>query len=201
MSNEDVEKMSSEDIFYEFCIAKPKKAGEFFKDYILYLLEVKNNFEEEKYKKLQSFLFDFMVGADKILSFNLKYLQENKENFSKEKYAEKLGRFLEKNDSVLMDFCFGVFISNLNSFSMLKSKETNDFYSNELKNYKINIQTDLGNSSINYTVNEYKVLLKLNNNKRQYKNTFDYDNLYEISEKDLDSLINKLNDIYALIKD
>ena len=30
---------------------------------------------------------------------------------------------------------------------------------------------------------------------------FDYDNLYEISEKDLDSLINKLNDIYALIKD
>ena len=41
MSEQDPDKMTSEEIFFQYCIAKPKKAMEFLDDYIIYLLKLR----------------------------------------------------------------------------------------------------------------------------------------------------------------
>ena len=69
MAEQDPDKMTSEDIFYQYCMAKPKKAMEFLNDYILYQLNISNPFEDEKYKKLQIYILDFMVGGDALIDF------------------------------------------------------------------------------------------------------------------------------------
>ena len=194
MSEQDPDKMTSEEIFFQYCIAKPKKAMEFLDDYIIYLLKIENPFETEKYLKLQNFILDFMVGGDYLFDIFLKFFScGKKNNYSKDEFNN-----LYKNeiDTQMIDFCYNFFISNLNNIQFLRSKKLNEVNEEEMKNYKTNLQMNFGHSSIANEETDFNVLLKVNKNKNNSKEG----NILEIGDKELDSLINKLKDIYGQIK-
>ena len=198
MSNQDPDKMTSEEIYYQYCIAKPKKAMEFLNDYILYQLNISNPFEDDKYKKLQDYLLDFMVGGDALIDFFLKYFSYGKKsNYSQQTFGTLFKNELNSTDQKLMEFAYNFFISNLNNIQFLRSKNNFSIYEEEMKNYKANLQMNFCHSSISNEEPDFNVLLKINKNKNcKDKNK----NIFEISDKDLDGLINKLKDIYGQIK-
>ena len=76
---------------------------------------------------------------------------------------------------------------------MLKNKRASEFDSNEMKNYRVNIQMDFGHSSISNIDNEFKLLLK-------FTKQNDSKDIFEVKEEEIDPLINKLKDIYCQIK-
>ena len=198
MSNQDPDKMTSEEIYYQYCIAKPKKAMEFLNDYILYQLNISNPFEDDKYKKLQDYLLDFMVGGDALIDFFLKFFSFGKKsNYNQQNFASLFKSELNNSDLKLMEFAYNFFISNLNNIQFLRSKNNFSIYDEEMKNYKANLQMNFCHSSISNEEPDFNVLLKINKNKNcKDKNK----NIFEISDKDLDGLINKLKDIYGQIK-
>ena len=199
MAEQDPDKMTSEDIFYQYCIAKPKKAMEFLNDYILYQLNISIPFEEEKYKKLQVYILDFMVGADALIDFFLKFYSFGKKsNYNQENFVTLFKIELNNSDVKLMEFAYNFFLSNLNNIQFLRSKKNSSIYDEEMKNYKSNLQMNFCHSSISNEEPDFNVLLKINKNKNYEKDK--NNNIFEISDKDLDSLINKLKDIYGQIK-
>ena len=194
MSEQDPDKMTSEEIFFQYCIAKPKKAMEFLDDYIIYLLKIENPFETEKYLKLQNFILDFMVGGDYLFDIFLKFFScGKKNNYSKDEFNNL---YKNEKDTQMIDFCYNFFISNLNNIQFLRSKKLNEVNEEEMKNYKTNLQMNFGHSSIANEEPDFNVLLKVNKNKNNSKEG----NILEIGDKELDSLINKLKDIYGQIK-
>ena len=198
MASQDPDQMSSEEIFYQYCMAKPKKAMEFLNDYILYKLDISNPFEEEKYKKNQVFILDFMVGGDVLIDFFLKFFSFGKKsNYSQQDFAALFKNELNNSEVKLMEFAYNFFISNLNNIQILRTKKSSSVYDEEMKNYKANLQMNFCHSSISNEEPDFNVLLKINKNKSCSK---DIKNIFEISDKDLDSLINKLKDIYGQIK-
>ena len=195
----DPDKMTSEEIFYQYCIAKPKKAMEFLNDYILYLLNISNPFEDEKYKKLQEYILDFMVGGDALIDFFLKFFSQGKKsNYSQQIFATVFKNELNNSEIKLMEFAYNFFIANLNNIQFLRSKNSTQIYDEEMKNYKANLQMNFCHSSISNEEPDFNVLLKINKNNTTCKDN--NKNIFEISDKDLDSLINKLKDIYGQIK-
>ena len=199
MAEQDPDKMTSEDIFYQYCIAKPKKAMEFLNDYILYQLNISIPFEEEKYNKLQVYILDFMVGADALIDFFLKFYSFGKKsNYNQENFVTLFKIELNNSDVKLMEFAYNFFLSNLNNIQFLRSKKNSSVYDEEMKNYKSNLQMNFCHSSISNEEPDFNVLLKINKNKNYEKDK--NNNIFEISDKDLDSLINKLKDIYGQIK-
>ena len=88
MAEQDPDKMTSEEIFLQYCMAKPKKAMEFMDDYILYLLKIENPFETEKYSKdefvslfkedLDSSVIDFAYNFFIANLNNLQFLRSKK---------------------------------------------------------------------------------------------------------------------------
>ena len=196
---QDPDKMTSEEIFYQYCIAKPKKAMEFLNDYILYLLNISNPFEDEKYKKLQEYILDFMVGGDALIDFFLKFFSQGKKsNYSQQNFATVFKNELNNSEIKLMEFAYNFFIANLNNIQFLRSKNSTQVYDEEMKNYKANLQMNFCHSSISNEEPDFNVLLKINKNNTTCKDN--NKNIFEISDKDLDSLINKLKDIYGQIK-
>ena len=196
MSEQDSIKMTSEEIFFQYCVAKPKKAMEFMEDYILYLLKIENPFESEKYSKIQNFILDFMVGADMLFDLFLKFYSKGKKfKYNKDAFISLFKEELNEKDSSIIDFSYNFFIANLNNFQFLKSKKSFEFYENEMCNYKTNLQMNLGHSSIANEEPDFNVLLKIIKNKGKTEN-----NILEINDKELDALINKLKDIYGQIK-
>ena len=196
MSEQDSIKMTSEEIFLQYCVAKPKKAMEFMEDYILYLLKIENPFESEKYSKIQNFILDFMVGADMLFDLFLKFYSKGKKfKYNKDAFISLFKEELNEIDSSIIDFSYNFFIANLNNFQFLKSKKSFEFYENEMCNYKTNLQMNLGHSSIANEEPDFNVLLKIIKNKGKTEN-----NILEINDKELDALINKLKDIYGQIK-
>ncbi len=196
MSEQDSIKMTSEEIFLQYCVAKPKKAMEFMEDYILYLLKIENPFESEKYSKIQNFILDFMVGADMLFDLFLKFYSKGKKfKYNKDAFISLFKEELNEKDSSIIDFSYNFFIANLNNFQFLKSKKSFEFYENEMCNYKTNLQMNLGHSSIANEEPDFNVLLKIIKNKGKTEN-----NILEINDKELDALINKLKDIYGQIK-
>ena len=196
MSEDDSNKMTSEEIFLQYCMAKPKKAMEFMEDYILYLLKIENPFESEKYSKIQNFILDFMVGADMLFDLFLKFYSKGKKfKYNKDAFISLFKEELNEIDSSIIDFSYNFFIANLNNFQFLKSKKSFEFYENEMCNYKTNLQMNLGHSSIANEEPDFNVLLKIIKNKGKTEN-----NILEINDKELDALINKLKDIYGQIK-
>ena len=134
-----------------------------------------------------------MVACDKILNFYIYYLSLPQTSYTREIFSQEIERELTLENQDLCDYFYGVFLSNLDKISMLKNKQTAEYDGNEMKNYYLNLQMDLGHSNISNLDNEFKVLLKIekeNNNKE----------IFEIDEKDLDPFINKLKDIYCQIK-
>ena len=199
MASQDPDKMTSEEIFYQYCIAKPKKAMEFLNDYILYLLNISNPFEDEKYKKLQEYILDFMVGGDALIDFFLKFFSLGKKsNYSQQNFATVFKDELNNSEVKLMEFAYNFFIANLNNIQFLRSKNSTKVYDEEMKNYKANLQMNFCHSSISNEEPDFNVLLKINKNNTTCKDN--NKNIFEISDKDLDSLINKLKDIYGQIK-
>ena len=197
MAEQDPDKMTSEEIFFQYCQAKPKKAMEFMDDYILYLLKIENPFETEKYAKLVDFILDFMVGADVLLDLLLKFYSYGKKSkYSKDEF---IALFKEDLDSSLIDFTYNFFIANLNNFQFLTSKKSSEFYDEEMKNFKTNLQMNFGHSSIANEEPDFNVLLRIVKNKDSSKNKSE-DNILEINDKELDGLIIKLKDIYGQIK-
>ena len=97
-----------------------------------------------------------------------------------------------------MEFAYSFFISNLNNIQFLRSKNSSSVYDEEMKNYKTNLQMNFCHSSISNEEPDFNVLLKINKNNTccNEKNK----NIFEINDKDLDGLINKLKDIYGQIK-
>ena len=79
---------TSEDIFLQYCQAKPIKATEFINDYILYCLDISNAFESDTYANVRQYIFDFMVGCDKYLNFFMFYLSQGQERFTKENFTD-----------------------------------------------------------------------------------------------------------------
>ena len=196
MSEQDSIKMTSEEIFLQYCMAKPEKAMEFMEDYILYLLKIENPFESEKYSKIQNFILDFMVGADMLFDLFLKFYSKGKKfKYNKDAFISLFKEELNEKDSSIIDFSYNFFIANLNNFQFLKSKKSFEFYENEMCNYKTNLQMNLGHSSIANEEPDFNVLLKIIKNKGKTEN-----NILEINDKELDALINKLKDIYGQIK-
>ena len=189
-------KLTSEDIFYQFCEAKQNNASDFMNDYILYQLNISNPFDDEKYSNFIQYILDFMVASDPIFDFYLNYLSYPREYFSKEHFFKNIENEFKFNNENLSYFFYSVFLSNINNLIMLKSKKISEFDNNELKMYKTNIQMDFSSSFINENDNNFKVLMKLN--KVDDKNN--KNNLFEIDEKDLDNIILKLKDIYGQIK-
>ena len=197
--SEAPDKMTSEEIFYQYCIAKPKKAMEFLNDYILYQLNISNPFEEEKYSKLKDYILDFMVGGDSLLDFFLKYLSFGKKsNYSQQTFASLFKSEINNSDMKLMEFSYYFFIGNLNNIQFLRNKYNSNLYDEEIKNYKTNLQMNFCHSSISNEEPDFNVLLKINKNNTTCKDK--NKNIFEISDKNLDSLINKLKDIYGQIK-
>ena len=195
MAEQDPDKMASEEIFIQYCMAKPKKAMEFMEDYILYLLKIENPFETEKYTKLQNFILDFMVGADMLLDIFLKFYSKGKKaKYSKDEF---ISLFKEELDNSIIDFAYNFFIANLNNLQFLRSKKSSEFFGEEMINYKTNLQINFGHSSIANEEPDFNVLLKIIKNKGKKQNE---ENILEINDKELDSLINKLKDIYGQIK-
>ena len=197
MAEADPDKMTSEDIFFQYCMAKPKKAMEFMDDYILYLLKIENPFETEKYAKLRDFVLDFMVGADVLLDIFLKFYSYGKQ--SKYDKNDFINLFQNDIDSSILDFAYNFFIANLNNLQFLRSKKSFDFYDEEMKNFKTNLQMNFGHSSIANEEPDFNVLLKIVKNKDKNKNKSE-ENILEINDKELDGLIIKLKDIYSQIK-
>ena len=197
MAEQDPDKMTSEDIFFQYCMAKPKKAMEFMDDYILYLLKIENPFETEKYAKLRDFVLDFMVGADVLLNIFLQFYSYGKQ--SKYDKNEFINLFQNDLDSSILDFAYNFFIANLNNLQFLRSKKSFDFYDEEMKNFKTNLQMNFGHSSIANEEPDFNVLLKIVKNKDKDKNKSE-ENILEINDKELDGLITKLKDIYSQIK-
>ena len=197
MAEQDPDKMTSEDIFFQYCIAKPKKAMEFMDDYILYLLKIENPFETEKYGKLGDYLLDFMVGADFLLDIFLKFYSYGKE--SKYNKDEFINTFKNDLDLSIIDFSYNFFIANLNNLQFLRSKKSFEFYDEEMKSFKTNLQMNFGHSSIANEEPDFNVLLKIVKNKDKNKNKCE-ENILEINDKELDGLITKLKDIYGQIK-
>ena len=196
MSEQDSIKMTSEEIFLQYCVAKPKKAMEFMEDYILYLLKIENPFESEKYSKIQNFILDFMVGADMLFDLFLKFYSKGKKfKYNKDAFISLFKEELNEKDSSIIDFSYNFFIANLNNFQFLKITKSFEFYENEMCNYKTNLQMNLGHSSIANEEPDFNVLLKIIKNKGKTEN-----NILEINDKELDALINKLKDIYGQIK-
>ena len=194
MTEQDPDKMTSEEIFMQYCMAKPKKAMEFMEDYILYLLKIENNFETEKYAKLQDFILDFMVGGDMLLDIFLKFYSKGKKSkYSKDEF---ITQFKDELDSSIIDFAYNFFIANLNNLQILKSKKNSEFFDEEMINYKTNIQMNFGHSSFANEEPDFNVLLKIIKNKENKGGM----NILEINDKELDGLINKLKDIYGQIK-
>ena len=189
-------KLTSEDIFYQFCEAKQNNASDFMNDYILYQLNISNPFDDEKYNNFIQYILDFMVASDPIFNFYLNYLSYPKEYFTQENFFKNIENEFKFNNENLCYFFYSVFLSNINNLIMLKSKKISEFDNNELKMYKTNIQMDFSSSFINENENNFKVLMKLN--KVDDKNN--KNNLFEIDEKDLDNIILKLKDIYGQIK-
>ena len=200
MSEQDSIKMTSEEIFLQYCVAKPKKAMEFMEDYILYLLKIENPFESEKYSKIQNFILDFMVGADMLFDLFLKFYSKGKKfKYNKDAFISLFKEELNEKDSSIIDFSYNFFIANLNNFQFLKSKKSFEFYENEMCNYKTNLQMNLGHSSIANEEPDFNVLLKIVKNKGKIESKNEK-NILEINDKELDALINKLKDIYGQIK-
>ena len=199
MSSQDPDKMTSEEIFYQYCMAKPKKAMEFLNDYILYILNISNPFEDDKYKKLQAYILDFMVGGDALIDFFLKFFSFGKKsNYNQQNFATLFKNELNNSEPKLMEFAYNFFISNLNNIQFLRSKKSSSVYDEEMKNYKANLQMNFCHSSISNEEPDFNVLLKINKNNTTCKDK--NKNIFEISDKDLDGLINKLKDIYGQIK-
>jgi hypothetical protein len=189
-------KLTSEDIFYQFCEAKQNNASDFMNDYILYQLNISNPFDDEKYNNYIQYILDFMVASDPIFDFYLNYLSYPKEYFTQENFFKNIENEFKFNNENLSYFFYSVFLSNINNLIMLKSKKISEFDNNELKMYKTNIQMDFSSSSLSENENNFKVLMRLN--KVDDKNN--KNNLFEIDEKDLDNIILKLKDIYGQIK-
>ena len=189
-------KLTSEDIFYQFCEAKQNNASDFMNDYILYQLNISNPFDDEKYNNFIQYILDFMVASDPIFNFYLNYLSYPKEYFTQENFFKNIENEFKFNNENLCYFFYSVFLSNINNLIMLKSKKISEFDNNELKMYKTNIQIDFSSSSLSENENNFKVLMRLN--KVDDKNN--KNNLFEIDEKDLDNIILKLKDIYGQIK-
>ena len=190
------EKITSEDIFYQFCQAKKNNASDFMNDYILYQLNIANPFDDEKYQNYIQYILDFMVASDSIFNFYLKYLTYPKEYYSKEYFFSNIEKEFNFNNEDLCSFFYSVFLSNINNLIMLKSKKLSDFNNDELKMYKTNIQINFTSSSLCDNENNFKVLMQLNKKNEKCSN----DELFEIDEKDLDNVILKLKDIYGQIK-
>ena len=184
---------TSEDIFLQYCQAKPVKATEFINDYILYCLDISNAFDSDTYANVRQYIFDFMVGCDKYLNFFMFYLSQGQERFTKENFSELIEKEFQLSNPQLDEFFYGMLLSNLDKLLMLKNKRASEFDSNEMKNFRVNIQMDLGHSSISNIDNEFKLLLK-------FTKQNDSKDIFEVKEEEIDPLINKLKDIYCQIK-
>ena len=184
---------TSEDIFLQYCQAKPIKATEFINDYILYCLDISNAFESDTYANVRQYIFDFMVGCDKHLNFFMFYLSQGQERFTKENFTDLIEKEFQLSNPQLDEFFYGIVLSNLDKLLMLKNKRASEFDSNEMKNYRVNIQMDFGHSSISNIDNEFKLLLK-------FTKQNDSKDIFEVKEEEIDPLINKLKDIYCQIK-
>lgn len=184
---------TSEDIFLQYCQAKPIKATEFINDYILYCLDISNAFESDTYANVRQYIFDFMVGCDKYLNFFMFYLSQGQERFTKENFTDLIEKEFQLSNPQLDEFFYGIVLSNLDKLLMLKNKRASEFDSNEMKNYRVNIQMDFGHSSISNIDNEFKLLLK-------FTKQNDSKDFFEVKEEEIDPLINKLKDIYCQIK-
>ena len=184
---------TSEDIFLQYCQAKPIKATEFINDYILYCLDISNAFENDTYANVRQYIFDFMVGCDKYLNFFMFYLSQGQERFTKENFTDLIEKEFQLSNPQLDEFFYGIVLSNLDKLLMLKNKRASEFDSNEMKNYRVNIQMDFGHSSISNIDNEFKLLLK-------FTKQNDSKDIFEVKEEEIDPLINKLKDIYCQIK-
>lgn len=79
--------LTSEDIFLQYCQAKPDKATEFINDYILYCLDITNSFDSDSYSPVKQYILDFMVAFDKYLAFFIYYLSLHQENYTKETFT------------------------------------------------------------------------------------------------------------------
>lgn len=185
--------LTSEDIFLQYCQAKPIKATEFINDYILYCLDISNAFESDTYANVRQYIFDFMVGCDKYLNFFMFYLSQGQERFTKENFTDLIEKEFQLSNPQLDEFFYGIVLSNLDKLLMLKNKRASEFDSNEMKNYRVNIQMDFGHSSISNIDNEFKLLLK-------FTKQNDSKDIFEVKEEEIDPLINKLKDIYCQIK-
>ena len=184
---------TSEDIFLQYCQAKPIKATEFINDYILYCLDISNAFESDTYANVRQYIFDFMVGCDKYLNFFMFYLSQGQERFTKENFTDLIEKEFQLSNPQLDEFFYGIVLSNLDKLLMLKNKRASEFDSNEMKNYRVNIQMDFGHSSISNIDNEFKLLLK-------FTKQNDSKDIFEVKEEEIDPLISKLKDIYCQIK-
>ena len=121
------------------------------------------------------------------------YLSQGQEQFTKEIFSECIEKEFQLGNPQLDEFFYGILLSNLDKLLMLKNKRSSEIEDNEMKKYKINIQMDLGHSSISHIDNEFKLLMKFekeNNNKE----------IFEVDSDNIDPLINRLKDIYCQIK-
>ncbi len=73
--------ITKESIFQEFCISKNNLANEFVIDNILFNLGLSVPFYS-KYYKIKQFILDFIIIADRIIKFYIRY--SNKEDYNLE---------------------------------------------------------------------------------------------------------------------
>jgi hypothetical protein len=95
----------------------------------------------------------------------------------------------------LMENIYHLFFSNLDKFQVLKTNYNSGFNtSNELIDYKINIQNTLCHQNMGNLQDCYSVILQLifKNEKKK---------IFEINQSDLGKFIEKLQEIYGKIKE
>lgn len=114
--------LTSEDIFLQYCQAKPDKSTEFINDYILYCLDISNPFDSDAYSSVRQYIFDLMVAFDKYMSFFIYYLSLHEESYTKKTFTQMINSEFQLNNETLSDFFYGIMLSNLDKILMLRNK-------------------------------------------------------------------------------
>ena len=119
-------------------------------------------------------------------------------------FLEEFQGFIDSNvlQEKFLNFFHYVVIANIEKINLLKSKKISSLNTNELTDYKINLQLTLSHQNMSSIENDVKVLLQLFKYNESDKDSTitNSKNIFEMDEKNLDYLISKFKEISNKIK-
>lgn len=145
-----------------------------------------------------------MFINDLLINSLLRYLNSFEDKLDKENFYLNLLEANEQNSSLetlkflgkefLMENIYNLFFANMDKFQVLKSNYNSNFNSsNELVDYRINIQNTLCHQNMGNLQDNYSIILQL-----IFKN--ERKKIFEIDQSDIGKFIERLQEIYGKIR-